>query len=197
MTACQRHAARPGQPQLHQRQRLDQRRHDPTGRRDVWSPTQWRDFLRTAGTDAEAEAIRRFDFRHDVKTRTIVREGDDLAVTMDVGHLMLRGESVPDHLARYGTRLAVVHLHGLRDGVDHQDLGAFPKSELEAILHDISEAGAPGPVVVTLEVFGPESTPASLEALAAVLDDGQGSRMARAARAVRAAAGTATNDFLV
>ena len=121
----------------------------------------------------------------------------DLAVTMDVGHLMLRGESVPDHLARYGTRLAVVHLHGLRDGVDHQDLGAFPKSELEAILHDISEAGAPGPVVVTLEVFGPESTPASLEALAAVLDDGQGSRMARAARAVRAAAGTATNDFLV
>lgn len=112
----------------------------------------------------------------------------DLAVTMDVGHLMLRGESVPDHLGRYGTRLAVVHLHGLRDGIDHQDLGAFPKHELEAILLAISEAGAPGPVVVTLEVFGPETTSASLETLAAVLDDGQSNRMDHAARAVRAAA---------
>jgi sugar phosphate isomerase/epimerase len=116
-----------------------------------------------------------------------VLSAHDLAVTMDVGHLMLLGASVPDHLARFGPRLAVVHLHGLRDGIDHQDLGAFSQPELAALLLAISEAAAPRPVVVTLEVFGPETTPASLEALSLVLDDAQGGRMARAARAVRVA----------
>jgi sugar phosphate isomerase/epimerase len=113
----------------------------------------------------------------------------DLAVTMDVGHLLLRGDDVAAHAARFGPRLAVVHLHGLRDGQDHCALDAFSREELEAVLDSVAGAGsAHGPVVVTLEVFGARDTAISLDALGRVLGGETAGRFSRAAAAIRAAA---------
>jgi sugar phosphate isomerase/epimerase len=126
-----------------------------------------------------------------------------LAVTADVGHLLLRGEDPAAHLERYAHRLAVVHLHALRGGDDHQDLSAFPSAELTALLrHPVLVAppeppaqprpGAAGEggtsVVVTLEVFGLEATVASLETLSRAVGCAAGVRAAAAAAAIRAAA---------
>jgi hypothetical protein len=128
-----------------------------------------------------------------------------LAVTADVGHLLLRGEDVAAHLDRYADRLAVVHLHALRGDDDHQDLGAFPPQELTALLRHPalgvsparpaqpqSQPGAVGegraPVVVTLEVFGLEATVASLETLSRAVGGAAEVRLAGAAAAIRAAA---------
>lgn len=118
-------------------------------------------------------------------------EEHDLGVTMDVGHLLMHGGAVADHLAEFGERLTVVHLHGIIDGRDHRDIGAFSPAELGDILAAISAADskrpawmseapvtrsdpdptirAGGSVVVSLEVFGWRPTVPSLRTLAALL----------------------------
>ena len=127
----------------------------------------------------------------------------DLGVTLDVGHLLMHGGTVADHLAAFGDRLTVVHLHGIRDGQDHREIGTYPPGELEAILAGLTAAATTRPVfregaddgpclVVTLEVFGWEPTHASLDTLAKHFSgDGTGVRFARAAQAVREAAAAA------
>lgn len=108
-------------------------------------------------------------------------EEHDLGVTMDVGHLLMHGGAVADHLAEFGERLTVVHLHGIIDGRDHREIGAFSPAELGDILAAIAAAGTRRPVwsndgtergasvVVSLEVFGWRPTVPSLRTLAALL----------------------------
>lgn len=118
-------------------------------------------------------------------------EEHDLGVTMDVGHLLMHGGAVPAHLAEFGERLTVVHLHGIIDGHDHREIGAFSMEELGAIIAAIAAADsrrpawmpaapvtrsgpdpAPGsgpPIVISLEVFGWRPTVPSLRTLAALL----------------------------
>ena len=108
-------------------------------------------------------------------------EEHDLGVTMDVGHLLMHGGVVADHLHEFGERLTVVHLHGIIDGRDHREIGAFSPAELGDILAAIAAAGtrrpawsgdgtaSGAPVVVSLEVFGWQPTVPSLRTLAAAL----------------------------
>ena len=100
----------------------------------------------------------------------------DLGVTFDIGHLLSAGGVVADHLAGFGDRLTVVHLHGFAGGKDHQAVTSYPPAELQAMLASIAAAptrrpawtgeDAPPAVVVDLEVFGWRPTVPSLEAVA-------------------------------
>jgi sugar phosphate isomerase/epimerase len=126
----------------------------------------------------------------------------DLGVVMDVGHLLMEGGVVAEHLTDYGDRLTVVHLHGLIDGHDHQHIGAYPREELVAILDGIArsgdrhpvrrpvgagDGGEHTPVVIDLEVFGWEPTVPSLRTLAALYgEEGEGARFHAAAEAIMA-----------
>ena len=138
----------------------------------------------------------------------------DLGVTMDVGHLLLDGGTVEQHLTDFGDRLTVVHLHGIIDGCDHREISAFPPDELASLVEAIAGAptrkpvvtGSPSTagasrsggsdqvddgrsVVVSLEVFGWEPTVPSLRTLAALLDGRRedAARFSEAADAVLAA----------
>ncbi|MBI5440940.1 MAG: sugar phosphate isomerase/epimerase [Deltaproteobacteria bacterium] len=124
----------------------------------------------------------------------------DLGVTLDVGHLLCHGGTVAQHLSDFGERLTVVHLHGIRDGRDHCDIGAFPAEELRLMLQRFAAAskrpawvgpatdtGAPAPLVVSLEVFGWQPTWACLRTLAELFGtDERGERLGRAAEVVAA-----------
>jgi sugar phosphate isomerase/epimerase len=119
----------------------------------------------------------------------------DLGVTLDVGHLLKAGGEVDEHLCHYGHRLTVIHLHGVIDGRDHQPITSYSKEELRQLLHlfravksecpaarasaAASTEGAP--LVVSLEVFGWESTVPSLRYLAECLDDSEKAGRLRAA----------------
>ena len=72
-------------------------------------------------------------------------EEHDLGVTMDVGHLLMAGGVVADHLRDFGERLTVVHLHGIIDGRDHRQIGAFSPAELGDILSGIARTGTRRP----------------------------------------------------
>ena len=72
-------------------------------------------------------------------------EEHDLGVTMDVGHLLMHGGAVASHLAEFGERLTVVHLHGIIDGRDHREIGAFSSVELIDILAAVAAADSRRP----------------------------------------------------
>ncbi len=120
-------------------------------------------------------------------------DAHDLGVTLDVGHLLMHGGDVEEHLERFGRRLSVVHLHGIVDGVDHREIGAFPQEELERILDGVAAARterpvagrrSPGRVAVSMEVFGWKPTVSSLRTLADLLGEGRGDSFREAADAV-------------
>jgi hypothetical protein len=71
-----------------------------------------------------------------------------LPLCMDTGHLLLDGAGVGDFLRRHGARLREIHLHGVRQAVDHRPFGAAEPwfRELEPFLRSFTG-------VVNIEVF--------------------------------------------
>lgn len=75
-----------------------------------------------------------------------------LSVCLDIGHIILSGESLEAHLDRYFDRTRVIHLHGIINGKDHCDLTGLAKPVLSGLVSRL-EAGAARPRVLTMEVF--------------------------------------------
>ena len=97
---------------------------------------------------------------------TPVVERTPVARCVDVGHLWLDGHDPRPSLRRAGTRLRVVHMHGVGDR-DHQSVAVTPRAELDAVLTCLLELEFAG--VLTLEVFGPEDFATSVDAVLAAL----------------------------
>jgi sugar phosphate isomerase/epimerase len=101
-----------------------------------------------------------FDWVEDI----VARHG--FSVCLDVGHLLLRGDSLAGALDRYGDRTRVVHLHGVRGRTDHTDVSALAP-EVLALLWSFLRLTERGTRVVTLEVFNRPDFERSIETLAA------------------------------
>jgi len=87
-----------------------------------------------------------------------------LSVCLDIGHLLMGGYDLREHLATYMSRCRLIHLHGLLDGTDHKDLRGLHPADLRAILQAAS-THHPEDRVVTLEVFSQSDFLQSLEVL--------------------------------
>jgi sugar phosphate isomerase/epimerase len=83
-----------------------------------------------------------------------------LAVCADVGHLLLQG---PGELPRvfdcFGSRVSIIHLHGVENGRDHLPLDRLPKAAAETILNVLADFRG----IVSLEVFAFDALEASLK----------------------------------
>lgn len=87
------------------------------------------------------------------------------SVCLDVGHLILRGDSLRDAWDRYGQATRVMHLHGVRGRTDHTDVSALAPDVL-SLLWSFLRQTERGTRVVTLEVFNRADFERSLETLA-------------------------------
>lgn len=76
----------------------------------------------------------------------------DLAVCLDIGHLMLMGRDVATHFERLVGRTRIVHAHGIIDGQDHKSLAACDSGVLSHLMSGLDERTA-DPVVLTMEIF--------------------------------------------
>ena len=82
---------------------------------------------------------------------------------LDVGHLWLDGIDPLPHLRSALPRTRMIHLHGLKDGRDHQSIAHMPPQQLDAVLQLLVESAYRG--IVTLEIFGQEDFESSMAAL--------------------------------
>ena len=86
------------------------------------------------------------------------------SICLDVGHVLLAGEGLEGYLDRYLMRTRVVHLHGIREGKDHRDIGGLPEELLRTLLARL-RGDAERERVVTLEVFDRADFEASMRIL--------------------------------
>lgn len=81
------------------------------------------------------------------------------------GHLLVRGENIGTFYRENADRIAILHLHGVRDGKDHLPLTALSKTDgvsVADILEDFSGT-------LSVEVFSYDYLSASLEWLDGVI----------------------------
>lgn len=82
---------------------------------------------------------------------------------VDVGHLWLDGIDPLPHLRLVLSRTRMIHLHGLKDGQDHQSLAHMPPDQLDPVIQLLLDSNYDG--LLTLEIFGESDFTSSLEAL--------------------------------
>lgn len=75
-----------------------------------------------------------------------------LSVTLDVGHLEYYGFPNAEYLDRYLSRARVLHMHGTKEGRDHNSLAFMRTEALDLVVEALRRE--PGePKVFTLEIF--------------------------------------------
>jgi len=77
----------------------------------------------------------------------------DLAICLDVGHIILYDQPLELYLDRYLSRTRVIHLHGNSGGRDHLDLGRLPAAMLDLLFTSLATLPKVEDLVVTLEIF--------------------------------------------
>lgn len=92
----------------------------------------------------------------------------DLAICLDMGHLIRYGHDLAATIATYGTRTDIIHLHGVADGRDHLSAGRLSPGVQRTILRYLETFNGS----LSLEVFTPQRLSDSLDWLAkAIVQD--------------------------
>jgi sugar phosphate isomerase/epimerase len=90
----------------------------------------------------------------------------DLAVCVDIGHLLLTHRDVQAHLDRWLDRTRIIHLHGVRDGNhDHVAISHLPEGMLESLAARLAQTPTDVQRVVTLEIFGEDDFLRSMDVI--------------------------------
>ena len=139
--------------------------HDPSPPRDASALDAWRDrahrslALLAAELPPRVLSVECIDY--DFALIAPVVRALDLAVSLDVGHLLRDGRSMRAAVDEWLPRARILQLHGTRaDGRDHKSLTHAPREEIDWLLRTLRERHFDG--VVTLEVFDPDDLDSSL-----------------------------------
>jgi sugar phosphate isomerase/epimerase len=150
---------------------LDSRSADGRENQD-WSA--WRDRVTAAievlmreGLDPHRVAVENLEYPLELIVPVIERFG--LQLCLDIGHLLRYGYEVTSQLECFLARSAMVHLHGVRDGVDHCGLEWVAAADWEAICRALASYQGG----VSLEVFALDDLISSLARLQNVLTMGK------------------------
>jgi len=115
--------------------------------------------LLASGIEPDRLCVENLDYRYELVEEIVVRHG--LSVCLDVGHMLLYDHPLKEFIDLHLHRIRVVHLHGLKGGVDHKDITDIPSDRLDMLMERLtSDEGRPR--VVTLEVFTPDDLKLSM-----------------------------------
>ncbi len=142
----------------------DQRGETPSDNLPVWLSQNRRsleEIIHVTGS-TRSICVETLDYDFDLVAALI--EDLDLAVCLDIGHLIVMKRSVSGHLDRWLDRTRVIHLHGVRETKDHVDLSHLSPVMLDQIIGRLSR---PSQInrVLTLEIFGESDFTNSMEIL--------------------------------
>lgn len=115
------------------------------------------------GLSPDALCVETLAYPYEYVWDLVQRRG--LAVCLDIGHIMVGGYDLPAYLERYLSCCRVVHLHGIRDGRDHRDIGGLPSPVLTSIWNAFQSAAGQRQRVLTLEIFSQDDFSRSMDIL--------------------------------
>jgi sugar phosphate isomerase/epimerase len=143
-------------------------REDPdgsTGALDTWRQRVSESLTRLSRAVEEPARISVETLEYPFEAVADIIEALGLSICMDVGHLLLYDQDVGGFFDRYGSRVSIIHLHGVANGRDHLSLDRMPQPKDHAVLKLL--AGYEG--IVSLEVFSFDALAKSLSWLEARL----------------------------
>ncbi len=88
-----------------------------------------------------------------------------LSVTLDVGHLELYGFPVQDYLDVFLKYARVLHMHGIKEGKDHNSLQYMRSGTLDLVMQSLQENPYEGRVF-TMEIFSEKDFESSCRQMA-------------------------------
>ena len=95
------------------------------GDRSEWQKRVEESLNRLIAEGISAESISIETLHYPIQWAMEVIEGQGLKVCIDTGHLVLQGLNPGKLLDEVFDETAIIHLHGIRDGRDHQSLACF------------------------------------------------------------------------
>ncbi len=116
------------------------------------------DELLAAGVPSQSLCIETLSYPFELVGEIV--ESRDLAVCLDIGHLLLKSYDVAAHFDRYWPRTRIVHLHGIREGRDHRDIIDLESDLLAMVISHLCDNSRER--VLTLELFNEEDLALSL-----------------------------------
>jgi sugar phosphate isomerase/epimerase len=115
------------------------------------------------GPSPEAFCVETLAYPYEYVWDLVQRHG--LSVCLDIGHILMGEYDLPAYLDTYWAPCRIVHLHGIREGKDHRDIGGLTPRTLGRVLDMLRATAAPSERVLTLEVFGRQDFERSLDVL--------------------------------
>jgi sugar phosphate isomerase/epimerase len=94
------------------------------------------------------------------------------SVCIDIGHLLAGGRDIEDFFSVFAGRIGMIHLHGVRDGKDHQSLAVLDAATRERISRAVR--GARYAASLCLEVFAIADLAGSRDALVEMFGRSEG-----------------------
>jgi len=116
------------------------------------------DELLAAGVPPQSLCIETLSYPFELVEEIVVSR--NLAVCLDIGHLMLKNYDVAAHFDRCWSRTRIVHLHGIREGRDHRDIADLESDLLALVVRHLCDNSRER--VLTLELFSEEDLALSL-----------------------------------
>jgi len=115
------------------------------------------------GLSPDALCVETLAYPYEYVWDLVQRRG--LAVCLDIGHILMGGYDLPAYLQQYLPRCRVVHLHGIRDGRDHRDIGGLADPVLTSVWNALRSAAGQRQRVLTLEIFSQDDLSRSMDIL--------------------------------
>lgn len=88
---------------------------------------------------------------------------------LDIGHLLLGDEHVPEVMERFRDQIREIHLHGVRDYTEHLSLDVLPRDKVVEWLSCLKRWNFQG--YINLEVFSPEDLKTSHEVVSDIMKE--------------------------
>jgi sugar phosphate isomerase/epimerase len=126
-----------------------------------WQDVVYRNLARIVGSGVPADkiAIETLDYPLEALAEIIYEL--QLSICLDAGHLMLHGYDIPRFFNKYGAKISIMHLHGVKNNRDHLSLEQLPAGSMQSIREILQTFTA----CLSLEVFSFEHLETSLQLL--------------------------------
>jgi sugar phosphate isomerase/epimerase len=137
---------------------------------------KWRDnvygslakILKAGIVPAEGIAIETLNYSFEIIEPVI--EDLNLSICMDIGHLIIHDGDIQAFFGKFAGAVAIIHLHGVKNGKDHLPLDRLPATLLKSVFNILKKFSG----TVSLEVFDFEYLQTSLDFLEIYWHNGPG-----------------------
>ena len=114
-----------------------------------WQDVVYRNLRKILDSGFPADKIAIETLEYPLEKLAQIIEELGLSICLDAGHLMLHGYDIARFFRKYGTKVSIIHLHGVRNNRDHMALDLLPADTMQLILENLQTFTAS----LSLEVF--------------------------------------------